>query len=98
MESLGCERMGVRWRGAANGTAPDGSIKRAHLEFKTIAYRCLVNRAFAPNEIVSLVMGVSGLTKDEIDVARSLRGDNAQSFIGVIDRVRLTLACHLRTD
>ena len=51
----------------------------------------MIERAFAPDELHFLVEAVFSST-DEVDLVRSLRGEDAQVFIEVIDEVCSPLA------
>jgi len=50
----------------------------------------LIRRAFALHELPSLIEAISS-GEDESDTIRCLRGDDAQTFIDVIDEARSTL-------
>jgi hypothetical protein len=53
------------------------------------ACKRLIRRAFAPNDLPSLVEAILS-SKDEGDIIRCLHGDDAQSFIDVVDEVHFT--------
>ena len=57
----------------------------------------MIKRAFAPDELRSLVEAILSST-DEDELVRSLRGDDAQAFIDVMDEVRSSLAHHREAD
>ena len=63
------------------------------LDFDILACQRLAERAFAPDELRLLIEAVFSGT-DEGDLVRCLRGDDAQTFIDVIDEVCPPLACH----
>ena len=62
------------------------------LNFDTPACGRLIKRAFAPEELRSLIEVVLS-SGDEGDLVRRLRGDDAQTFIDVIDEVHSPSAC-----
>lgn len=62
------------------------------LNFDTLACERLIERAFAPEELRSLIEVVLS-SGDEGDLVRRLRGDDAQNFINMIDEVRSPFAC-----
>ena len=49
----------------------------------------MVNRAFVPHELPSLMEAIFS-SKDEGDIMHCLHGDDAQTFVDVIDEVRST--------
>ena len=66
---------------------PDSSIL---VDLDAPACRRLINHAFSPHEVVSLIETIF-TSQDEIKMIGYLRGDNAQTFIDVIHDVRSTL-------
>lgn len=54
----------------------------------------LIRRAFALHELPSLIEAIFA-SKDEVDAIRCLFGDDAQTFIDVVDEVRSTLVLKL---
>lgn len=59
----------------------------------TLACRRLIRRAFTPHEFPSLIEAIFS-SKDEDDAISCLLGDDAQTFIDVIDEARPTLSRH----
>ena len=59
------------------------------LDFAPSACRCLIGRASAPHEFPSLIEAVIS-SEDEGDAIRRLIGNDAQTFVDVIDEVRST--------
>ena len=59
--------------------------------FNPPACRRLIRRGFAPHELSSLIEAIFS-NEDEGGVIRRLLSDNAQTFIDVMDEVRLTYA------
>ena len=62
------------------------------LNFNAAAYGRLIRREFASYELPSLIDAV--LSIKDGDAIRCLSGDNAQTFIDVIDEARSTLTRH----
>ena len=62
------------------------------LNFNTPACWRLSKRAFTPDELLPLIETIFSST-DEGDLVRCLRGDDAQTFIDVIDEARSPLTC-----
>lgn len=63
---------------------PDSSII---VDLDAPACRRLISHAFSPHEIIPLVEAVF-TSQDEVKMIGYLRGDDAQTFIDVIDEVR----------
>ena len=59
----------------------------------TPACRRLIIRAFAPHELPSLAEAIFS-SKDEANIIRGLRRDDAQTFVDVLDEVCSTLTRH----
>ena len=72
---------------------PDPSIL---LNFDPPAFGLLIRRAFDPYELPPLVEAVFS-SKGEREIVRSLSGDNAQTFVDVIDEARSTFGRHRDT-
>ena len=66
------------------------------LNFNIQVCQRLVERAFGPHELSSLIEAVFSDTDEHI-VIRGLDGDSAQKFIDVIDEVRSVLSFHRGT-
>ena len=79
--------------GTPSPPAPVDLLRRTNpprfINVKTPACTRLIKRAFAPEELPSLVEAVFS-SKVEGDMIRGLVGDDAQVFIDVIDEVRST--------
>ena len=63
------------------------------LNFNALACERLIRRAFAPHELPSLIEAIFS-SKDEGDAIRGLLGDDAQTFIDMIDEARSPSAHH----
>ena len=66
------------------------------LNFDPLAFGLLIRRAFDPCELPLLVEAVFS-SKNEREIIRSLSGDNAQTFVDVIDEARCTFGHHRDT-
>jgi len=67
------------------------------LNFDTPAFGFLIRRAFGPHELPLLIHVVFS-SRDESDIIHCLRsGDDAQTFVDVIDKVCFTFARHCET-
>ena len=53
----------------------------------------MIEGAFVPDELSSLIEAVFS-NLDEVNTIRGLRGDDAQTFIDMIDEVGFPPACH----
>ena len=73
-------------------TAPSPII---FLNLNTPACKRLIRRAFAPHELPSLLEEIFS-SKDEADAIRCLFGDDAQTFIDVINEARSASACRCK--
>ena len=65
-------------------------------QFNSPACQRLINRAFTPYELPSLIEAVFS-SVDEVDTVRCLCGDDAQTFVDVIDQVGSSLARRCET-
>ena len=52
----------------------------------TPAWKCLIERSLTPDECTSLIADIFS-DRDEAEAVKHLHGDNAQSFVDVIDEV-----------
>ena len=66
------------------------------LTHTVLALKRLIERAFVLSELPLLIEAIFS-NEDESDTVSSLRGDDAQTFIDVIDEVLLTLFPHHET-
>ena len=55
------------------------------------AWKCLIDRSLTPDERISLIADIFS-DHDETKAAKCLHGDDAQSFVNIIDEV--LLHCH----
>ena len=65
-------------------------------QFNSPACQRLINRAFTPYELPSLIEAVFS-SVDEVDTVRCLCGDDAQTFVDVIDQAGSSLARRCET-
>ena len=72
---------------------PVDSDSSSCLNFNALACGRLIRRAFAPHELPSLIEAIFS-SKDEGDAIRGLLGDDAQTFIDMIDEARYPSAHH----
>ena len=70
-----------------------GICRPLFLNFDTLACGRLIRRAFALHELPSLIEAIFS-SKDEGNTIRCLTGDDAQTFVDVIDEVRSTPTHH----
>ena len=68
------------------------------LNYNTQAFGFLIRRAFGPAELPFLIDAIFS-SRDESDIIRRIRsGDDAQTFVDVIDEARSVLARHFQTQ
>ena len=74
------------------------ALKPTLLNFNTPAFGFLIKRAFGPPELPFLIDAIFS-SRDESDIIRRIRsGDDAQTFIDVINEARSVFACHRQTQ